>query len=173
MKNKNKKSLVIAGLLVVSTTCATAQSSMVATGGELTGSGGSASISVGQVNYQSVSGSTGSSLEGVQQAFEIFEVKSWKDVPYWNEPNEPGLPILVNLILFPNPTPRSITVRVTDYQNEVLNYRILDMVGRVMTSGVIAQHEMTIDVAEFPSATYFMEVKQGERASVYKLVKSE
>ena len=163
------------GVVVVLTTVSqlNAQSSMVATGGELTGAGGAASVSVGQVHYQSVISSSGASLGGVQQAFEMFEIKSWKDVPYWNEPNEPGLPILVNIILFPNPTPRAITVRVTDYQNEVLKYRILDMVGREMTHGTITQSEVTIDVEEFPAATYFMEVKQGERASVYKLVKSK
>ena len=171
MKKLNK--IVVSSLFFVGSTCLNAQSSMVATGGELTGSGGSASISVGQVNYQSVSGSTGSSLGGVQQAFEIFEVKSWKDVPYWNEKNDPGLPILVNLKLFPNPTPRSITVQVTDYQNELLNYRILDMVGREMSKGIISQPEVTIDVEQFPDATYFIEVKQGDRSSVYKIIKSK
>ncbi len=173
MKKPNKKNLVVFSLMFLSTTCLNAQSSMVATGGELLGGEGSASISVGQVNYQSVSGSTGSSLGGVQQAFELFEIKSWKDVPYWNEPNEPGLPILVNIMLFPNPTPRSITVRVTNYNDEVLNYRILDMVGREMSNGIISQPEVTVDVEKLPSATYFMEVKQGERASVYKLIKSD
>ena len=168
-----KKYLIIVGLMFSGSTCLNAQSSMVVTGGELTGAGGSASISVGQVNYQSVSGSNASSLGGVQQAFELFEVKSWKEVPYWNEPIEPGLPILVNLTLYPNPTPRSITVRVTDYQGEVLNYRILDIVGREMANGIISQPEVTIDVEELPAATYFMEVKQGERASVYKLIKSK
>jgi hypothetical protein len=173
MKKNMKKYLIIVGLMFSGSTCLNAQSSMAATGGELTGSGGSASISVGQVNYQSVSGSNASSLGGVQQAFELFEVKSWKEVPYWNEPIEPGLPILVNLTLFPNPTPRSITVRVTDYQGEVLNYRILDIVGREMANGIISQPEVTIDMEELPAATYFMEVKQGERASVYKLIKSK
>jgi hypothetical protein len=173
MKKMNKGILVTTSLLFAGSTYLNAQSSMVATGGELTGSGGSASISVGQVNYQSVSGSNASSLGGVQQAFELFEIKSWKDVPYWNEPNEPGLPILVDLTLFPNPTPRSITVRVTDYQGEVLNYRILDIVGREMANGIIAQPEVTIDMEGLPAATYFMEVKQGERASVYKLIKSK
>ena len=173
MKKMNKGILVATSLLFAGSTCLNAQSSMVATGGELTGAGGSASISVGQVNYQSVSGSNASSLGGVQQAFELFEIKSWKDVPYWNEPNDPGLPILVNLILYPNPTPRSITVRVTDYQGEVLNYRILDIIGREMANGIISQPEVTIDMEELPAATYFMEVKQGERASVYKLIKSK
>jgi len=173
MEKNNKKNLIIVGLLFATTTSINAQSSMVASGGELTGSGGSASVSVGQVHYESFTGSNGASLGGVQQAFELFEIKSWKDVPYWNEPNEPGLPVLVNIMLFPNPTPRSITVRVTDYQNEVLNYRILDMVGREMNNGIIAQPEVTIDMEGLPAATYFMEVKQGERASVYKLIKSK
>jgi len=63
----NKRILVATGLLFAGSTCLNAQSSMVATGGELTGSGGSASSSVGQVNYRSVSGSNTSSLGGVQQ----------------------------------------------------------------------------------------------------------
>ncbi len=169
----NKRILVATSLLFAGSTYLNAQSSMVATGGELTGSGGTASISVGQVHYESFTGNNGASLGGVQQAFELFEIKTWKDVPYWNEPNDPGLPIMVNLILFPNPTPRSITVRVTEYQNDVLNYRILDMVGREMSNGIISQSEITIDMEELPAATYFMEVKQGDRASVYKLIKSK
>jgi hypothetical protein len=173
VKKMNKRILVATSLLFAGSTYLNAQSSMVATGGELTGSGGTASISVGQVHYESFTGNNGASLGGVQQAFELFEIKTWKDVPYWNEPNDPGLPIMVNLILFPNPTPRSITVRVTEYQNDVLNYRILDMVGREMSNGIISQSEITIDMEELPAATYFMEVKQGDRASVYKLIKSK
>jgi hypothetical protein len=46
MKKMNKGILVATGLLFVGSTCLNAQSSMVATGGELTGSGGSASISL-------------------------------------------------------------------------------------------------------------------------------
>ena len=173
MKSKINYSTVAFGVFFVFSGAVNAQSSFVSSGGELNGSGGSASISVGQVHYESFTGNNGASLGGVQQAFEFFEIKSWKDLPYWYEPNNPGLPILVNLILFPNPTPRSITVRVTDYQNEVLNYRILDMVGREMSNGIISQPEVTIDMEELPAATYFMEVKQGERASVYKLIKSK
>lgn len=173
MKKNNSYTLVFAlGLLIGCSQLLNAQSSMVSTGGELNGSGGSASISVGQVHYESFTGSNGASLGGVQQAFELFEIKTWKDLPYWNEPNDPGLPLLVNIILSPNPTPRAITVRVTDYNNEVLNYRILDVVGRELLHGVIAQPEITIDVEKLPEATYYMEVKQGERASVYKLLKS-
>ena len=63
----NKIILVATSLLFAGSTCLNAQSSMVATGGELIGSGGSASSSVSQVNYQSVSGSNASSLGGVQQ----------------------------------------------------------------------------------------------------------
>jgi len=32
---------------------------------------------------------------------------------------------------------------------------------------------VTVSLSELPSSTYFMEVKQGERASVYKLIKSK
>ena len=55
----------------------------------------------------------------------------------------------------------------------MLNYRILDIVGREMVNGTIAQPEVTIGMEEFPAATYFIEVRQGERTSVYKLIKSK
>ena len=42
-----------------------------------------------------------------------------------------------------------------------------------MVNGTIAQPEVTIGMEELPAATYFMEVKQGDRASVYKLIKSK
>ena len=42
MKKNNKKYLIIVGLLFACSTCLNARSSMVATGGEQTGSGGSA-----------------------------------------------------------------------------------------------------------------------------------
>ncbi len=51
---------------------------------------------------------------------------------------------------------------------EVLNYLILDIVEWEMANGINAQPEVTIGMEELPAAIYFMDVKQGERSSVYK-----
>jgi len=172
MKNKNKKSLVIAGLLVVSTTCATAQSSMVSTGGELIGSGGSASISVGQVNYQTHTGSTSSSAGGVQQAIEVSSI-SIQDVPFKYNSKYSNTSDVIAIKVYPNPTTENVHIEAGDFKGEVLTYKLLDITGKTLLDGQMLSPIVTISLSAFPSATYFMEVKQGERASVYKLVKSE
>ena len=51
-----------------------AQESVNATGGNASGSGGSASYSVGQVVYTNNTGTSGSVAQGVQQPFEISVV---------------------------------------------------------------------------------------------------
>ena len=51
-----------------------AQTSVNTIGGNASGSGGSASYSVGQVVYQAHSGTNASIIEGVQQPYEILVV---------------------------------------------------------------------------------------------------
>jgi len=51
-----------------------AQESVNTTGGEAVGDGGSVSYSVGQVTYQTYTGTNGSVSQGVQQPFEISVV---------------------------------------------------------------------------------------------------
>lgn len=51
-----------------------AQTSVNVTGGNASGSGGSASYSVGQFVYQTHTGTSGSVSEGVQQPYEISVV---------------------------------------------------------------------------------------------------
>ena len=54
--------------LFSSSFCANAQDAIPATGGDATGSGGSASYTVGQIGYTTNTGTNGSVAEGVQQA---------------------------------------------------------------------------------------------------------
>ena len=49
------------------------QESVNASGGNATGSGGSISYTIGQIDYIEASGVGGSVNQGIQQAYEIFE----------------------------------------------------------------------------------------------------
>ncbi len=73
MKYKNLKLSAIL-LLGLGLTGLQAQTSVNATGGNASGSGGSASYSVGQVVYTTHTGTNGSVAQGVQQPFEISVV---------------------------------------------------------------------------------------------------
>ena len=70
-----------------------AQNNTVASGGQANGSGGTSSYSVGQINYSSYTGSSGSVTQGVQQPYEISVVTSIKNIA-----------IDLKAQIYPNPT---------------------------------------------------------------------
>lgn len=171
MKSKINYSTVAFGIFFVFSGAVNAQSSFVSTGGELNGSGGSASISVGQVQYQSQTGSNGSSAGGVQQAIEVSNI-SIQDIPFKNKGYHSNLNDIIALKIYPNPTKDDVIIQVDNFKGEVLNYRLLDITGKELKSGEMLTPEISVSLSDFPPATYFMEVTQAERASVYKIVKS-
>lgn len=73
MKYKKMKLSAII-ILAMALTELKAQEAIPASGGNATGSGGSVSYSVGQVEYSSNTGSGGSVAAGVQQPYEISVV---------------------------------------------------------------------------------------------------
>jgi hypothetical protein len=56
-----------------------AQQSTNTAGGNATGTGGTVSFSVGQINYTTNIGTGGSACQGVQQPYEIYAVTSVDD----------------------------------------------------------------------------------------------
>ncbi len=74
MVMKNKLLIALFAPLVLGSFHVRAQESIVASGGEATGTGGSSSYSIGQVSYTSNQGTGGSVEQGVQQPFEIYAV---------------------------------------------------------------------------------------------------
>ena len=68
---KHKKTITSIAFLLLGLGGLQAQESPTATVGEATGTGGTASYSVGQVVYTTTTGTNGSVAQGVQQPFEI------------------------------------------------------------------------------------------------------
>jgi hypothetical protein len=95
-----KKLLFVIALLFISTIYS--QKSIVASGGKASGSGGTASFSVGQVSYKSPSGNIVS--DGVQQPYEIQTLgKSNFDT------------ILLEMKAYPNPTSDVLFLKVNEF----------------------------------------------------------
>ncbi len=78
------------------------QESIPASGGDVSGSGGSASYSIGQVFYSTHTGADGSVSEGVQQPYEISVVTSVVEAE--------GIDLVVSA--FPNPVTDHLILRV-------------------------------------------------------------
>lgn len=160
-KNKSRPiALLAAGLLWAS--FAQAQESTNASGGDATGTGGTASYSVGQVVYTTNTGSTGSVAQGVQHAYEIFTV-GIKETE-----------LNISLTAFPNPTTENLTLQISDYNNEKLSYQLFDMQGKQLSNGQITAQQTQINMNSLPTATYFVNVVNQENKKVqsFKIIKN-
>mgnify|MGYP000953584297 FL=1 len=160
---KNKLSpilLLVTGLLWAG--LAQAQESANASGGDATGSGGTVAYSVGQVVYTTNTNATGTVSQGVQQAYEIFTV-GIKETE-----------LNISLSVFPNPTADNLTLQISDYNNEILRYQLIDMQGKIIDARQISAQQTQIDMNSLPSATYFINVVNQENKIVksFKIIKN-
>ena len=138
------------------------QTSVVASGGSVSNNSGSISYSIGQVAYQSVSNSSGSVSQGVQHAFEISTLSL--------EENKFNF----TLNAFPNPTTENLNLRVGNYKQEKLAYKLIDLEGKVISEAPMLSEETTIDMKQLPVATYFVEVHNEEKkVQTFKIIKNQ
>lgn len=162
MTKKKSKSIALlaAGLLWAG--LAQGQESTNASGGNITGSGGSVAYSIGQVVYTTSTGSTGKAAQGVQHTYEIFTLVN----------EEPALRI--SLTVFPNPTTENVTLQISDYNNEKLMYQLFDLQGRQLSNAQITAQQTRINMNSLPAAVYFIHVVNQEHKKIqsFKIVKN-
>lgn len=161
MRHKKLKLSVVL-LLGLGLTGLQAQESINATGGDASGSGGSASYSVGQVIYTTNTGSNGSVAQGVQNTYEIFTLGI----------NEAALSI--SLTVFPNPTTDNLTLQIGNYNNEKLLFQLFDMLGKQLSNGQVTAQQTQINMNGLPSAIYFIHVVNQENKNIqsFKIIKN-
>ncbi|MVO10177.1 T9SS type A sorting domain-containing protein [Flavobacterium sp. TP390] len=137
------------------------QSNTVTSGATATGTFGSATYSIGQIDYQTNSSSNGTISQGVQQAFEIVTLGT-NTIPQ----------IQLTALVYPNPTVQNVTLSIKEYDLTNLNYQLFDMQGRIITSGKIIQNETQIEMSDFSSAHYFLKVSQANNdLKIFKIIK--
>ena len=141
----NKKLLLIVAIL--SWIQISAQEAIITSGGNVQGSNGNTSYTVGQVVYTTNTGTSGTFAQGVQQPFEI-EIISGIDNPN----------ISLQLAVFPNPTADLLYLRVKDYNSEDLQYQLFDFNGRLLVKSQITLATTTIQMAQYPPAVYLLQV---------------
>src|SRR5665648_610915 len=95
------------------------QQTIPATGENATGSGGSVSYTVGQIIFNTISGTTGTVAQGVQQPYEISVVTTIEN----------ARDITLECTVYPNPTRGKIKLIVESLDNENLRIRLYDING--------------------------------------------
>jgi hypothetical protein len=154
-----KKIYVVFYFLVSIVTDIHAQNNAVTTGGVASGSGGSATYSVGQVDYVTNSGAGGEMTEGLQQPFEIF-ITAVDEVS-----SDFGVKV------FPNPTTNYVEVDVAnDVTNGPVICELFDMTGKSISKSALTGGRAIINMASLSSAIYLLKVtNSAEVINTYKI----
>jgi hypothetical protein len=159
MKHKKLKiSVLLLGLGLT----AQAQQATTATGGDASGSGGAVAYSLGQIVYTMNTGTTGSIVQGVQQAYDISIVLGIDNHS-----------INLELSAYPNPTSDYLKLNLGNAELSTLNYQLNDISGKLIESKKITSATETICMENLPSATYFLKVsKNNKEVKTFKIIKN-
>jgi len=151
---QNILTTIISLMLCLGTTALYAQQDVDAAGGDASGSGGSVSWSIGQVAYTYVSGSAGSSNQGVQQPYEFFfatGIDETKDIS-------------LSMTVFPNPTQAIVNLKIESQNIEDFTFQLYDIVGKKITGQTINDPLTVIPMQDLASGSYVLEVSSGGKA---------
>jgi hypothetical protein len=137
------------------------QEVVTTTGGDLSGSGGTVSYSIGQIVYTTNSGSGISVAEGVQQPYEIQTVGTM----------ESNIKIALNV--FPNPTKDLLTLEMNGHSLKNVRYKLMDTQGRLIEENNVNQDNTQIVTRDLPPAIYFLHIlKKNKPIQSFKIIKN-
>lgn len=118
---------------------------VVCSGGVLTGSGGSASYTVGQMTY-TIEGNSETAAQGIQQALEI---------------NVNGIDEFKNITLisvFPNPTAALLNLKIEDADPGNLYFILMDITGKQLLRQAIYETNTAVDLKSIKAGNYVLTV---------------
>ncbi|MBR5983679.1 MAG: T9SS type A sorting domain-containing protein [Bacteroidales bacterium] len=140
-----------------------AQSAVSASGGEALGSGGSSSFTIGQTFYSANDEQSGQVSEGVQQAYEIYDV---------TEVQNP-ISSAISLSAFPNPTNNFLNLLIEGDDVSGLVCTVFDVTGKQLSVKQIVSDNTIIDMQLLSPATYFVCItKEKNEVKTFKVVKN-
>ncbi|MDI1257044.1 MAG: T9SS type A sorting domain-containing protein [Flavobacterium sp.] len=142
-----KEKILLLMLLVCMPMVILAQQSVVVTGKDASGSTGSISYSIGQVDYSIASASEGSISQGVQQPYEI-SVLGVDEIPE----------ITLTMSVYPNPTTSGVNLKIENYSGQHFEYYLFDLTGKLLADKKITETDTYIDMERFEQAVYLLQV---------------
>lgn len=138
-----------------------AQEIISAAGGDASGSGGTASYSIGQVFYNTnTDPATGSEAQGVQQPYEISEITGFSES--MSESNK--------ISVYPNPVTDFLTIEIENTENTV--YGLYDVAGKLIQSQPCESNETKISMDNLPAATYLLVVSDNKQTKTFQIIKN-
>jgi hypothetical protein len=158
-----KIKLILMSLFFTGLNWLQAQETISAIGEDASGTGGSASYTVGQVVYTTNTGTTGSVSQGVQQSYEISVVnvtELYKDFQ-------------IDVFTYPNPVKDDLILKIDAENLNDLSYQIYDINGKMLVDCRLTNRETSIYMGDFLPAAYFLRViKSDKEIKIFKIVKN-
>lgn len=138
-----------------------AQQNTVSSGGEASGSGGSLSYTVGQIDYSLITDNEGIITEGVQQPYEIYGTTDVDDGR-----------IDLSAQVFPNPAMDRLTLSIDQHLPEDTYFTIHTNDGKLIENGKVSIPLQEIRISELPQGIYFLKVSsQQQTLKTFKIIK--
>jgi hypothetical protein len=163
MRNKKLKFCTVL-LLFIGLTGLQAQNTISASGGNASGSGGSVSYTIGQVVYNTYTGTNGSAAHGVQQPYEISVVTGIEEAK----------DISLEIMVYPNPATDFIKLKIENYELQNLRYQLYDINGSLLLDNKVESNETNIVMSNFLPATYFLKVTDKNKVvKTFKIIKTK
>ena len=158
---KHIKQIASAAFLLLGLGGLQAQETPIASGGEATGSGGTASYAVGQIVYTTDTGTNGSVANGVQQPVEISVLTGIHEVG-----------INLGVSVYPNPTTTLLSLHIESEKGGNLSYQLVDFQGKIISSRKIRTNTANITMENLPRATYFLRINNPlQTVKIFKIIK--
>ena len=142
-----------------------AQEAVLAAGGDASGSGGSISYSVGQLVYNTNTGTNGYSVtEGLQQPYEIsFAI------------GEENTGLNLECQAYPNPVKDHLTLKINAsalLSIQSMEYRLYDMNGNLLEKKKLTGKETAISMEKLLPASYFLQITDNQKEiKIFKIIK--
>jgi len=133
----------------------------VASGSTISGNGGSASYSIGQVIQTTEVGPIGSVIQGIQFYFPDATLTII------------DMDTSLNIVTYPNPTTSIINLEVQNAPESVFFYRLFDMAGSFVLSGETIDQIATIEINHLAVGVYLLQVTDGKSSpKLFKIIKN-
>jgi hypothetical protein len=134
----------------------------MSTGGDCAGAGGSASYSVGQIDYIAIDVAAGSAYQGVQQPYELFSLSTVDENSDFT------------LVLGPNPTASELTLIASSALPLNSYYVLFDEAGKTLMTQPILTESSAIKLESFAAGNYFLHVISDEKnLNTFKIIKNQ
>lgn len=159
---KQRKILGVLFLCCFWTIVVDAQETIPATGGDVLGTGGSVSYTVGQIACSTLLGNNVTVTQGVQQPYEITVITAVKNT----------IAIDLKCLVYPNPTRGAVKLVFESFDYEETRFQLYDLNGVLLQDKKVESKETEISMENLYSSVFFLKVIISHKeVKVFKIIK--